>query len=291
MNRAQKLVIGIIASISLPAFAATPIPPGKWSFVFTDAKGRADRPMRIYTFRPKACDASCPIWFVLHGTKRNASSYRDNWEFLADKYKLLVVAPEFPGNHWVKAAGYNQGDVTATEDREKWGFSVIEHLFDEVRTTQTEYRIFGHSAGGQFVQRMAIFRPDNRAAVMVAANPGWYTLPEWRKDKGADPFPYSLVNARGAGEAELRQALAKRLVLVVGGKDEEPDEENLGQTPSAKKQGDSRTDRGQNFVRSATSAAGDLGVQLGWQLIEVPDAAQDGYSLSRIAVETLYGRK
>jgi hypothetical protein len=126
---------------------------------------------------------------------------------------------------------------------------------------------------------------------MVAANPGWYTMPEWRKDKGADPFPYSLVNARGAGEGELRQALAKRFVLLLGGKDEDPDEENLSQSPSAKKQGDTRMDRGQHFFRATTGAAAELGVPLGWQLVEVPDVTQDGYSMSRTAAETLYGKK
>lgn len=291
MNRALKSLITIVASIALPSFAATPIPPGKWSFVFTDAKGRADRPIRVYTFRPKACDTTCPIMFVMHGAKRNASNYRDHWEFLADKYKLLIVTPEFSANHWPKAAGYNQGDVAAQEDREKWAFSAIEHIFDEVRSTQTDYRIFGHSGGGQFVQRMAFFRPDNRASVMVAANPGWYTLPEWRKDKAADPFPYSLVNARGAGEAELRQALSRRFLLLLGGKDEDPDEENLSQTPAARKQGDTRMDRGENFFKAATSAAAELGVPLGWQLVEVPDVAQDGYSMSRTAAEALYGKK
>ena len=66
-------------------------------------------------------------------------------------------------------------------DREKWAFSTIEHLFDEMRVDQASYVLFGHSAGGQFAHRMALFRPDSRASVIVAANPGWYTMPEWRK--------------------------------------------------------------------------------------------------------------
>lgn len=290
MTRTLIAIVAMAAGIALPASAATPIPPGKWSFVFTDTKGRADRPIRVYTYRPKACDTKCPIMFVMHGVKRNASAYRDHWENHAERYKLILVAPEFLRERWPKAAAYNLGDVAAQEDREKWAFSAIEHIFDEVRDGHTEYRIFGHSAGGQFVHRMALFRPDNRASVMVAANPGWYTMPEWRKDKGVEPFPYSLVNAR-AGEAELRQALAKRLVLLLGEKDDDPDDENLSKTPGAVKQGETRVERGENFFKAATTAAGELGVKLGWELIEVPDVGHDGSSMSRIAAETLYEKR
>ena len=71
----------VLAAIAV-AFASsvqakTEIPPGKWSFVFTDAKGRADRPMRVYTYRPRECDTKCPIQFVLHGLKRNDLSSDD----------------------------------------------------------------------------------------------------------------------------------------------------------------------------------------------------------------------
>lgn len=290
MMKTLRVAIVAVAIVVSPTFAATTIPPGKWSFVFTDMKGRADRPIRVYTFRPRSCDTTCPIQFVMHGVRRNASTYRDHWEFLADRYKLIIVAPEFSASLWPKAAAYNLGDVAAQADREKWAFSAIEHIFDEIRDNQAEYRIFGHSAGGQFVQRMAFLRSDNRASVMVAANPGWYTFPEWRKDKGAEAFPYSLLNSR-AGEPELRQALAKRFTLLLGGKDEDSDDENLSQTPGAVKQGDTRLDRGENFFKAVTTAAGELGVKLAWDLIEVPDVAHDGYSMSRIAAEALYEKK
>ena len=61
------------ALVSGGAFATTPIPNGNWSFVFTDAKGQPDRPMRVYTYRPRLCDTKCPILFVMAGVKRDAS--------------------------------------------------------------------------------------------------------------------------------------------------------------------------------------------------------------------------
>jgi len=285
----MKTLIGLIAAIAAQAaFANTPVQSGRWSFMFEAPKGRPDRPVKVYTYRPRKCDSTCPILFVMAGVKRDASSYRSYWESAADSYNFIVIAPEFLA--WPKAALYNLGDVKDQPDREKWAFSVIEHLFDEMRDGQKDYRIFGHSAGGQFVQRMALFRPDNRASVMVAANPGWYTMPEWRKYKGAEPFPYSLVNAR-AGEAELRQALSKRFILMVGEQDVDPDDENLNKSAGAMKQGEMRVERGENFFKAANAAANDLGVKLAWELVEVPDVAHNGESMSKAAAEMLYGRK
>ena len=195
MNRLWQWAVAAVVGIGASAFAATPIPPGKWSFVFTDAKGQPERPIRVYTYRPVKCDTRCPIVFVMAGARRNASLYRDHWELLADNHNVLIVAPEFSAKHWPRAAAYNLGDMADQDDREKWAYSAVEHLFDEVRDGHNGYAIFGHSAGGQFVQRMALFRPDNRATVMVAANPGWYAMPEWRKDKASHPFPYSLVGS------------------------------------------------------------------------------------------------
>ena len=287
----MKIWPAVLAGIvACSAGAATTIPNGKWSFVFTDAKGRADAPMRVYTYRPRKCDEKCPIMFVMHGVKRNASECRDYWELIADNHSLIIVAPEFSQRHWPRAAGYNLGDVERQADREKWAFSAIEHLFDEVRDGQADYRIFGHSAGAQFIQRMMLFRPDNRAAVAVAGNPGWYTMPEWRKDRKADAFPYSLLAAK-VGEAELRKALASRFVLMVGENDSDPDDENLNKTEGAMKQGASRVERGENFFKAATAAAGDLGVKFAWELVEVPDTAHDGTAMSRAAAETLYGKR
>jgi pimeloyl-ACP methyl ester carboxylesterase len=284
-----RYLIAILAALNAAlAAASTPVPSGKWSFVFNDARGRADRPVRVYTYRPRQCDSTCPITFVMHGVKRDASNYRAYWELAADRYGFIVIAPEFLA--WPKAAAYNLGDVQTQADREKWSYSVVEHLFDEMREGQKDYRIFGHGAGAQFVQRMALLRSDNRASVMVAASPGWYTMPEWRKDKGFEPFPYSLVNSR-AGENELRQALARRFVLLVAERDVEPDDENLGQSAGAKKQGEGNIERGENFIKAATAAANDLGVRLAWEFIEVPEASQDGEKMSRAAAEMLYGKR
>ena len=302
-RRLTGMLLAVVALLaSAAAFAATPVPSGRWSFIFTDQKGRPDRPIRVFTYRAKACDEKCPIVIVLHGAKRDAFPYMKHWGAIADEHKLIVIGPQFEDRHWPKAAAYNEGDVKAQPGREGWVFAAIEHLFDEVNAGQKDYVLFGHGAGAQVVQRMAIYRPGNRARVMIAANPGWYTMPEWRKDKIKqgdkeveraikDPFPHSVIDSP-AGEAEVRAALQKRLVLIVNDKDAEPsDAEGLEKADLVKKQGDSRMDRAENFIKAGTAAAQELGVKLAWELVEAPDKATDAWAVSELAGNTVFGKR
>ncbi|MBK7658703.1 MAG: hypothetical protein IPJ28_05950 [Betaproteobacteria bacterium] len=281
----------LFVAATLPAEAATPVPSGKWSFVFTDRKGRADRPMRVYTYRPKKCDSTCPIQFVMHGASRTASNYRDYWELLADRYGFLVIAPEFSAKDW-PGTRYNLGEADSTADRDQWGFAVVEHLFDEMRDGQKDYRIFGHSAGAQFVHRMLFLLPDNRASLAIMANAGWYTMPEWRSDKAAAKWPHSLVGAPGgAGEAPLKAALEKKAWVILGEADTDPNDARLDKSDASMKQGANRLERGENFFGALTGAAGALGAKFGWQLATVPGVGHEGSKMSRASAEIAYGAK
>src|SRR5688572_25208999 len=118
MTRSIIHVVMAMLCVVATAHARTEIPPGKWSFVFTDARGHADRPMRVYTYRPAKCDSKCPIMFVMHGVGRTASRYRDYWELSADNNNLIIVAPEFNTRYWPKEENYNLGEVAQHADRE-----------------------------------------------------------------------------------------------------------------------------------------------------------------------------
>ena len=280
----------IFVGMAIPALAATPVPSGKWSFVFTDKRGQADRPVRVYTYRPRQCDATCPIQFVMHGKKRNASTYRDYWELLADRHGFLVIAPEFTEKHWPKAAAYSLGDVADNKDPERWAYSVLEHLFDEMRDGQKDYRVFGHSAGAQFVHRMMVLLPGNRASMAVAANAGWYLMPEWRGDKASHKWPYSLVESP-AGEKELRRALERKLFVLLGEADTKADDPDLDRSEGAMKQGANRFERGESFFGAASGAARELGARFAWELSYVPNVGHEGGKMSQAAVALLYGKR
>jgi poly(3-hydroxybutyrate) depolymerase len=284
----MAMAVAVIACAFAPAaFPATQIPPGKWSFIFTDKEGHDDRPLRVYTYRPRTCDTKCPIQFVMHDIGRNAAANRDQWELLADRFGVLVVAPEFLEKHWEGAENYSLGGVSGSSNPEKWSYAVVEHLFDEVRDDQNGYSIFGYAAGAQFVQRMLFMMPGNRTEVAALANPGWYLMPEWRSDKAKAPYPYSLVGAK-VGDAALRMSLPRRVVVVLGEGDVDPAHPDLDTSDGAMKQGATRLERGENFFLAATTAARELGVKFAWDLVLVPKVADDSGKMARAAAIEMY---
>lgn len=120
--RMLGIVAGIVALLGgATALAATPVPSGRWSFVFNDPRGGADRPLRVFTYRPRQCDTTCPIVIVLHGAKRDAYPYMKIWGAIADERKVIVVGPQFDARHWPGAAAYNAGWYTMPEWRRDKG--------------------------------------------------------------------------------------------------------------------------------------------------------------------------
>src|SRR5262245_57566993 len=116
----RTLLVVLALAIIVPAQAATPVPSGRWSFIFKDAKGHPERPVRVYTYRPRKCDSTCPILFSLPGEKRNAYDYLGHWELVADRNNFIVIAPEFLQKDWPKAASYELGGVEGEANKERW---------------------------------------------------------------------------------------------------------------------------------------------------------------------------
>ena len=151
----------------------------------------------------------------MHGVKRNAAEYRDSWALAAEQFGFLLLCPEFSALDYPRKA-YHLGGLVDSSKRwlpeEEWTFHTIERLFDFVKqrtgTIEDSYRIYGHSAGGQFVHRMALFMPRVRFETAVAANTGWYTMPTFDGKK----FPYGLRRSgdRGAGAGESFRPPARR---------------------------------------------------------------------------------
>lgn len=239
--------------------------------------------------RPVRYDRSSPILIVMHGTKRNAADYRDTWIPLAERYGCLVVCPEFPKLPYPGAL-YQKGGVIgpdgAPRARREWTFGVIERLFDLVRdaagNASDGYYLYGHSAGGQFVHRLTLFQPDSRYVAAVAANSGWYTMPEL-----ATAFPYGLARS-GLAPRELDLALGRRLVVLLGEQDTCEDDPYLRQTSRARRQGRNRFERGQTFFATAGGEAARRGVRLGWELAIVPGAAHVDAQMAPAAAEALF---
>lgn len=265
------------------------LPAGPGSFQFTDAKGDRDHALTVWTYVPSDATENSPIVFVMHGVRRNGRDYRDNWIEHADRYRFILIVPEFPTDRY-PSSSYQQGNMLTDEGKQnhssQWTFSAIEHLFDHVLkisgNTSEGYYIYGHSAGGQFVHRFALFMPDARYIKAIAANPGWYTLP--------DPqvaYPYGLKGTVATGRS-LSEAFSHSFVLMLGAKDNDPNDPNLRTTEKANAQGATRFERGQYYFGQVQNAANQLKTNLRWSKIVVADAKHSDRQMSEAAAKVLF---
>ena len=249
---------------------------GAGSFRFADDRDNAGGPLTVWYHRPPGLSDTAPIVFVMHGVKRDAANYRDNWTVAAERFGFLLLCPEFTKSDYPRRRAYQLGNLVdrAGEPlpKEAWTFGMIERLFDSVKETtgnaSERYHIYGHSAGGQFVHRLALFLPEARYATAVAANTGWYTMPKLDGRK----FPYGLKDSPSTPET-LEKAFGNRLVLLLGEQDTDADDLFLRQSKGARRQGKNRFERGQAFYAAARDEAARMGVTLNWTLQTVPGVA------------------
>lgn len=248
-----------------------PIPAGsaKLSVDLDTAK------IEVFTYRP-AHYRDGAMLMVFHGMLRNAEEYRDHARAMGDRFGMLVVAPRFDSVQFGQGK-YQQGGLMADGQlapREAWTWSVVPKLADRLRALEKRpdmpYFLIGHSAGGQFLVRLAAFVPTD-ASRIVAANPGSDLFPT--RDL---PYPYGFggLPDRLVTDELLRSYLARPLTLYLGAADTERDED-LDTSNDADKQGQTRYERGKNAFRAAEELAKQKGWEFHWRLVEAPKVGHD----------------
>jgi predicted esterase len=251
---------------------------GHGCWVYYDTGANADKPVRVwYYYPPGSRPDSLKVLFAMHGSGRNAVGAIERWKPYADAYGILVIAPEFSKEHYPKARHYNRGNVRdengALRAPADWTFTSIEEIFEQVRMVIPEaplsYSIQGHSAGGQFVHRMVLLAPHYRFDTAVAANPGWYLLPDenHRYPCGIENLPQQ--------DIDLAAAYASKLVITLGTDDNDANARWLNHGACAEMQGTNRYDRGRFFSEFAREDALYRGLPFNWNLVEVPGVGHD----------------
>ena len=253
----------------------------EWTF-----SGWAGPPVPIRSYVPMRYDATTPVVIVMHGASRDAPRYYDDWKALAEAHGFIAVVPYLSKHRFPGSDTYNLGNVFAADtskqrSSDRWTFSLIEPLFDEVVKRvggeQERYVLYGHSAGSQFVHRFMYYVPDSRASQFITANAGWYTMPDFSIE-----YPYGLKGS-GIEEDALPAILAKPLVLLQGRADTDANADKLRKTPEAERQGPNRLARGLTMHRVAKSKAEQLGVEFNWQLLIVEGADHDNARMAPAA--------
>jgi len=254
MNLRYKYLCMLISIFCFPnsnVFAQLPpsLDNGKGVFTFTNWKG-PDIP--VWYYYPETRNSNSNILIVMHGSLRNGESYRDQWVKAAKQTNSIIIVPEFSKKKFPKARDYNLGGVTnrfkRLRSKDKWTFSAIEPLFDEVllrtQSPQKSYIIYGHA----------------RVKRAIAANSGWYTRPNnW------DRYPFG-IGRTNINKESIKSAFNHELVILLGEKDNNPFHKYLNRSVKAMRQGSHRLARGKYYYAYCEKKAKKLKTPFNWSI-------------------------
>lgn len=263
------------------------------------------REVAVYYYRPRNLRENSPVLIVMPGAGRNAWDYRDHWIEAAERHDVLVLSPHYPESRYPRFWNYNLASMIAdvaidpeakamtgyriVSDRQQWLFDDIDHIFDQaVRATGLKtprYDLFGHSAGGQFLHRFAMFADEgSHADRILASNSGWYTVPDAKAR-----FPYGLAEAP-IQPPQLAKAFARHLVVFLGESDDADETRgDLVRSAETDQQGLHRLARGKYFHAHAAETATRMGVAFNWTMVVVPGIGHDARGMAGAAADYLYG--
>ena len=267
--RALLVCCALLSAIRLRA-DPLPIGPGR-----IECRATAE-PITLFTYKPPTYKDG-PLLVVFHGVQRNAEDYRNFAITMAERFHVIVVAPLFDAERF-PSLRYQRGGLTnktgKAQPREAWTYAFVPKIVAHVRTLEGKpalpYYLIGHSAGGQFLVRLAAFLPGE-AVRIVAANPGSELFPTRDQEfgYGFGGLPPGLSN-----DQVMRAYLAAPLTLYLGTGDVTP-EHNFDASPAGMKQGPHRLGRGRACFEFAQALAKERGWAFNLRKVETPGIAHE----------------
>ncbi len=284
----KKLFFFTLLILSISGIVAQALPMGASSIIYENN----GEPLSLFTYKP-ATYKNGPILVVFHGVRRNAEDYRNFAITMGERFNAIIITPtfdsiRFPSERYQRGGIMKKGKV---EPKEKWTYSMIPGMVAQVRKIENNlslpYYLIGHSAGGQFLVRMAAFLPGE-AKRIVAANPGSDLFPtkEQTFGYGFGGLPEELSN-----DTVLKTYLAAPLTLYLGTDDIRP-EHNFDESDKGMIQGKSRLERGRNCYDFAKALAKKNGWAFNWRKVETPGIDHDAAKMfaAKEVELTLFGK-
>lgn len=259
---------------------------GTGYFEYADYTPFEGRILKIHYHIPTNTNSDTKILFAFHGNGRNAMDYRDAMISKSNEYGFIVVAPEFSYSNFPGGDAYNLGNVYIDGDNPalsslniepEWTFSVIDPLFNHMKSLTNnntlKYHVFGHSAGGQFAHRFLMFKPAAQVDKIIVSAPGWYTCTDYDVT-----FPYGFSNSILENIA-LGDLFDKKLTLLIGDLDNDPNSGGLRHNQFADAQGLHRFERAQYFYNKAATMSANNNLEFQWN-IEINAGADHSFTMA-----------
>ena len=294
---------------SVLGFKPTVLARRAGSFELAGGVNKEASRITVHYYLPDGFTLDSKILLIIPGAGRNSFDYRNAWLQTAQEHNILVAALGYPENKYDLAA-YNMGGVLKNfraqnidtsspgviyaqdadiafdinANKAEWLFNDFDRVFSFIKTatgaTSPNYDIFGHSAGGQILHRLALFHPNSRANKIIAANAGWYTLPDL-----ATPPPTGLQGIPING-VDLIESFAADLTILLGENDNSDTAGGtLLRTPIIDQQGLGRLQRGQTFFKAGQDQAKSIGALYNWTLKLIPGVGHDFRAMSQAAAK------
>jgi hypothetical protein len=193
---------------------------------------------------------------AFHGSERSAEGARKAARHLADAHCMLCIRT------WCRIPATWTGNLTL--DLVAWARK------EEGRTLA--YSMIGHSAGAQFLARLAAFVPHDARRIVIA-NPGAHVMPSLEVNA---PYGPGKVYSGPEGDQALKRYLAQPLTIMLGEDDTELDPRDGA---GAKAQGANRLQRGLSAFNTGKQLGESHGWQFNWRLIQIPDVGRSSKSM------------
>lgn len=268
---------------------------GSGVFLLEGGKDKT-KTVKVHYYKPLGFNKDSDVVIILPGAGRNAPDYRDAWIIASEKKNILILSLEYSEKHYPGFWNYNLAgmiyDVNVKTQEYKiklnsddWIFNDFDRVFNlvksELKLNKDSFVLFGHSAGGQILHRLALFNTNNKAKTIIAANSGWYTIPNLN-----DVFPYGL---KKSGLTKENINFTNNLVVFLGEHDNASETRgHLRRSPEVDKQGLHRLARGQYFYKTSKSLSDSLNKAFSWKLSIIPDVGHDYKKMSQAAAKYLY---
>ncbi|MBL9186936.1 MAG: alpha/beta fold hydrolase [Opitutaceae bacterium] len=287
----KHLTIFFLLLFSTILLSAAPLPKGPGSVECPNGT----EPITLFTYKPPTYKSG-PLLVVCHGVGRNAEDYRNFAITLAERFGAIVVAPLFDTQRF-PSARYQRGGLVGADGKaqppEAWTYAAIPRIVAHVRALEGKsgdalpYYLVGHSAGGQFLVRLAAFMPGE-AVRIIAANPGSHLFPTRDQAFG---YGFGGLPDELSGDDVIRRYLAAPLTFYLGTDDIYP-RPSFDDSAAGMKQGANRLERGRNCFEAALKLAAERGWAFNWRKVETPDIGHDAAFMfaAKEAGDALFGK-